>query len=343
VSSGRLPHSLILSSSAKATPTVIPSSATCQLPTTPITNDQQVGNSTLGTLCNPTIPKWLNKPNGEPYPDAPWGDLTVKNSDATIKDSVPTTNVTRTYDWTISRSTLSPDGVLRDVILVNNQFPGPVLEANWGDWIEVTVRNNISNPYEGTSVHWHGMLQRGSQWEDGTPGVSQCPIAPGHEYRYRFRAEIYGSSFYHAHYSAQYTAGVYGPMVVHGPASAEYDVDVGAVMLSDWVSNNTIATLLTETLTEILKNHIPYFSMVENVVGTDLSKIPPVPDNGLINGRGQFDCSKPSYSNSSEWLGTNLRSNITWTCVEGAQRAQFRFEKGKTHRLRLMNVGADGE
>jgi FtsP/CotA-like multicopper oxidase with cupredoxin domain len=45
-------------------------------------------------------------------------------------------------------------------IFVNGQFPGPTIEANWGDWIEVTVHNNISGS-EGTVIHWHGMTQKG--------------------------------------------------------------------------------------------------------------------------------------------------------------------------------------
>ncbi|KAK3711586.1 hypothetical protein LTR37_009577 [Vermiconidia calcicola] len=293
------------------------------LPSTPLTNDQQVGSSKLGALSQSTFPKWLDGTNNEPYPDPPWGERTTRNADATVQGDVPTTNVARYYNFTISRSRLSPDGVLRDVIVINNQFPGPIIEANWGDWIEVSVHNKISDPEEATALHWHGLLQRGTQWEDGTPGVSQCPIAPGHSYTYRFRAEVYGSSFYHAHYSAQYTAGMVGAMQIYGPWEEGYDVDLGPVMLSDWI-------------------HIPYFSMVSDVVGSDPSKIPPLSDSGLINGRGRFDCSKPSYENSSQWLGSNLRSNLTWTCIEGAERAKFRFQSGKTHRLRLMNTGADG-
>lgn len=123
------------------------------------------------------------------------------------------------------------------MILINGQHPGPVIEANWGDWIEITVHNEIESPFEGTALHWHGMLQRGSQWEDGTPAVSQCPIAPGASYTYSFRAEIFGTSLYHAHYSAQYTGGVVGPMVIHGPWQEDYDIDLGPVMLSDWVRN----------------------------------------------------------------------------------------------------------
>ncbi|KAK3116893.1 hypothetical protein LTR53_002263 [Teratosphaeriaceae sp. CCFEE 6253] len=297
-----------------------PPPPTCPfLPGAPITNDQQVGDSTWGTLCQPYFPQWLGD-----SPTVPWGaNRTVKNSDATIANDVPITNVTRYYNFTVSRGEISPDGVLRDVIMVNGQYPGPALEANWGDWFEVTVHNNISMPFEGTALHWHGQLQKTTPWEDGVPGAGQCPVAPGHSFTYRFQAELHGTSWWHAHYSAQFTAGVLGPMVVHGPSALPYDIDVGPVMLSDWY-------------------HIPYFSIVADAVGTNYSLIPPTSDSVLINGRGQFDCSKKSYDNSSEWLGSDLSSNLTWTCVEDAPLAAFRFQSGKVHRLRLINTGANG-
>jgi FtsP/CotA-like multicopper oxidase with cupredoxin domain len=90
--------------------------------------------------------------DGNQYESAPWGDRTTKNSDATIRDDVPVTNVTRYYEFTVSRGIISADGVQRDVILVNNQFPGPAIEANWGDNIQITVFNNISYPVEGTAM-----------------------------------------------------------------------------------------------------------------------------------------------------------------------------------------------
>ena len=43
------------------------------------------------------------------------------------------------------------------MIVVNGAYPGPTLEANWGDWVEVTVHNQLE---EGTAVHWHGLLQQ---------------------------------------------------------------------------------------------------------------------------------------------------------------------------------------
>lgn len=287
-------------------------------PTTPLTNEEQVGDSLLGTLCAPDLPKWLGE-----YDSAPWGDLTTSNSDATVDGDVPITNVTRSYEFNISRGRISADGVLRDVILINNQFPGPTIEANWGDWIEVKVNNNIESPEEGTSMHWHGQLQKGTPWQDGVPSVGQCPITPGHSFTYKFQAELHGTSWYHAHYSSQFTAGVAGPMVVHGPTSMDYDIDVGPVMLSDWY-------------------HVPYFSIVENAVGTDLSVIPPTSDAVLINGRGRFDCADKSYDNATQWLGSNLESDLTWTCVDEAPLASFRFSSDKVHLLRLINHGANG-
>jgi FtsP/CotA-like multicopper oxidase with cupredoxin domain len=113
------------------------------------------------------------------------------------------TGVTRYYDFTVSRGKISPDGYEKDVLLINGAFPGPAIEANWGDTIQVIVRNNITGPKEGTSMHWHGLLQKDKPWMDGVPGVHQCPIAPGSTFTYSFKADLYGTSWYHSHYSAQ--------------------------------------------------------------------------------------------------------------------------------------------
>lgn len=77
---------------------------------------------------------------------------------------------------------------------------------------------------------------------DGVPGLSQCPIAPGKSFTYKFRADLYGTSWYHSHYSAQYSGGLYGPMVIYGPRNVDYDIDVGPIMV-----NGTQRTALTHT------------------------------------------------------------------------------------------------
>lgn len=157
------------------------------------------GGAPWGTWNAPNISQWLNTP-GQPMPSGtPWGGATASNTN--YYNNVPNTGMTRSYDFTVSQGSISPDGVEREVLLVNGQFPGPLIEANWGDWIEVTVTNNLAT--EGTALHWHGLLQKATPWFDGVPGVQMCPIAPGSTFTYRFQADLYGTSWWHSHYSAQ--------------------------------------------------------------------------------------------------------------------------------------------
>lgn len=184
--------------------------------------------SDLGTLLAPVLSLFLEN---NPLPDGkPWGKLTDYGNNP--YSECPKTGVVRNYEFTVSRGVIAPDGYERDVLLVNGAFPGPLIEANWGDVIVVTVHNNITGPEEGTAIHWHGFLQHETPWEDGAPGISQCPIPPAMSYTYEFVASLYGSSWYHAHYSAQYSGGVLGPIVVHGPTQTVYDIDLGPVLLS---------------------------------------------------------------------------------------------------------------
>lgn len=94
-----------------------------------------------------------------------------------------TPNQVRYYNWTIVDKDGNPDGVYKPMITINGQFPGPLIEANDGDTIVVDVLNLASNA---TAIHWHGIFQNGTAWMDGTAGVTQCPIAPGRSFQYKF-------------------------------------------------------------------------------------------------------------------------------------------------------------
>ena len=47
----------------------------------------------------------------------------------------------------------APDGFERDMIYINDQFPGPLLEIDQGQWVEIEVCNLL--PFNST-IHWHG-------------------------------------------------------------------------------------------------------------------------------------------------------------------------------------------
>ncbi|KAF8244372.1 hypothetical protein K440DRAFT_558924 [Wilcoxina mikolae CBS 423.85] len=145
--------------------------------------------------------------------------------------------VLREYWLNVTYTTISPDGVERIGQVVNGTYPGPLLEANWGDTLSelYTASGTAAN---GTTLHWHGIRQYRSSESDGVNGVTQCPIAPRQNYTYEFKAMQYGHTWYHSHYSLQYPDGLYGPLVIHGPTSANWDIDLGVLQISDWIHLN---------------------------------------------------------------------------------------------------------
>ena len=82
------------------------------------------------------------------------------------------TGITRKYILDVSNKTLAPDGWFNTGGKVFNQtYPGPWIRACWGDTVEITVQNRL--PYNGTTVHWHGIRQLGTLEADGVNGVTQ--------------------------------------------------------------------------------------------------------------------------------------------------------------------------
>ena len=178
--------------------------------------------------------------------------------------------VLREYWLNISEVPIFPDGYLKKTGLVfNHTYPGPVLEACWGDTIRVHVTNLIST--EGSTIHWHGIRQLNTTQMDGVNGVTQCPIAQNDTFTYQFLAQQYGHTWYHSHYQTQYSDGVMGGLVIHGPSSANYDEAFLPALINDWVHDNT-----TNVLNQELAGGIPTAnSILVNGTGkTQLNSVP---------------------------------------------------------------------
>ncbi|KAF9937851.1 laccase, multicopper oxidase, benzenediol:oxygen oxidorectuctase [Mortierella alpina] len=151
------------------------------------------------------------------------------------------------------------------------------------------------------SVHWHGIFQNGTNYMDGTPYSTQCPITPGDSFTYEFSAANQaGTYWYRADSWDQSNGGVVGPLIIYDPSDPQkslYDIDDEStiVMLSDYYHTNP-RDLATS-----------YLSPASNGVE-------PVPDNGLIGGLNTFD--------------------------SAGSRKVFNFARGKRYRLRVINAGA---
>ena len=59
----------------------------------------------------------------------------------------------RSFDLTITKQRMNPYGIARDLLVANGQFPGPHLEINEGEEVEITVHNKLD---VNTTIHWHG-------------------------------------------------------------------------------------------------------------------------------------------------------------------------------------------
>ena len=212
------------------------------------------------------------------------------------------TGRTRRYVLDVSEMALAPDGMsFPNAKVFNGSYPGPWIQACWGDDIEVTVRNHLW--YNGTSIHWHGIRQWNTTEMDGVNAVTQCPIAPGQEFTYKFKALQYGSSWYHSHYSLQYGDGLAGPMTIYGPSSANYTDAIEPILMTDW-------------------NHRSAFQdWAWNLRPEATGPIPMT--NILLNGKGRYKTKDPKRP------------------IGQPERYSKVFEKGKRYLLRLINTSMD--
>ena len=99
------------------------------------------------------------------------------DTDTNYYDEVPDTGVVVEYWFELQNVTVAPDGISRNALTVNGSFPGPTIEANWGDTVKIHLVNSLTN--NGTSLHFHGIRQNWTNHMDGVASITQCPVAPG--------------------------------------------------------------------------------------------------------------------------------------------------------------------
>lgn len=112
-------------------------------------------------------------------------------------------------------------GVSRNVVTINDNFPGPTLIVREGQYVKVLVMNRLGAQYpKGITIHWHGMHQVGTPWLDGVGNISQTPIAHNEDFTYFFRPydpTPSGTHWYHSHVGEVRTMGLFGALIVREP------------------------------------------------------------------------------------------------------------------------------
>lgn len=187
--------------------------------------------------------------------------------------------------------------------LINGTLPGPVLTATDGDTLIIHVKNNQDPASREASLHWHGMLQPGTPFYDGVPGVSQCGICVYCEETYKFQATPAGTHWYHSHSGVQYADGQLGALIIYPREDAELPEwemmveDEFIILASEWSAVD------------------PYTEYVELKAGEDLG--------GTYNGIMEADV---AWQN---WL------------VNGKDGTEFHIKSNKSYRFRFINAAAN--
>lgn len=208
------------------------------------------------------------------------------------------TNMTNCYN----EHCITANGVHRPVMVINRMLPGPPVIVCKNDLVDIFLFNSL-HLAEGTSIHWHGLHQRGSQYMDGVSMITQCPINSHSYFEYKFKASEFGTHFYHAHSGLQRADGVFGHLIVreydkNNVHLDKYDFDLieHVISVNDWLNNTSIAK----------------FSGHHHNDGDNK------PNSILINGKGVLN----DNGNSIEM-----------------PRAEFFVKSGKRYRFRLINAG----
>ncbi|KAK3669153.1 hypothetical protein LTR78_010966 [Recurvomyces mirabilis] len=194
------------------------------------------------------------------------------------------------------------DGFARQVYLINGQQPGPLIEANQGDILEVTVFNDLD--VENT-IHWHGLLQRGTPDMDGVPGVTQFAIPPGGNFTYHMPlGDQYGFYWYHSHFKSYYNDAIRGPLLIHPSPSlrrpfqslAQTEAEESALLQAE---KDATPLLLADWY------HDPSNAVYQQYFRT--GAFPGCVDSLLANGHGRVQC----LPNNLLMAGPGLDLNIT--------------------------------
>jgi FtsP/CotA-like multicopper oxidase with cupredoxin domain len=112
----------------------------------------------------------------------------------------------------------APGGTIRG-FAYNDQVPGPLIEANVGDTVEIRLTNGLP---QATTIHWHGLRVPAEM--DGTEAV-QPPVEPGRTFVYRFVVPDAATFWYHSHTNEteQLERGLYGAFVVRDADEPSFD------------------------------------------------------------------------------------------------------------------------
>ncbi|PFH47108.1 multicopper oxidase [Amanita thiersii Skay4041] len=203
----------------------------------------------------------------------------------------------------VANKQLAPDGFMRNTVVANGAYPNPPIAAIKGQNLVVTINNQLTDTdmRVSTSLNLDGVFTTAANaYNEGSPFVTTCPVAPGKSYTYTHAlGEQAGTFWYHSDLGVQYVDGFRGPLIIYDlqdPHASLYDIDdlSTIIQFGDWWHNASLPML----------------------AGYQATGVVPVCDTGTVNGVGRF----------------NGGPEVPWSVVN--------VVAGKRYRMRLINESA---
>jgi FtsP/CotA-like multicopper oxidase with cupredoxin domain len=218
------------------------------------------------------------------------------------------------------RADVDLGGTLAQTVAYNNAIPGPLIRANVGDEVAITVTNGLNRA---TSVHWHGIALR-NDMDGAAPATPNIDI--GKQFTYRFSVPNPGTYWAHPHTGLDADYGLYLPVIVDDPSEpGRYDAE-WIVVLDDWTDG--VGSSPQQLYDGLRKSGMPAHEM---------PGMPGMHDMGNMPGVGGVG--------RSDLLGGDAGDiNYPYYLINGripAAATTFRAKPGQRVRIRIINAGSD--
>lgn len=146
----------------------------------------------------------------------------------TVEAARPHTGRTVTTTLTAEPAVLDLGGTRASTLAYGTDLPGPLIRANVGDELAITLVNQLTHP---TSLHCHGVALR-NDMDGASPATPN--VEPGGNFTYRFSVPHPGTYWAHPHTGLDADRGLYLPLIVDDPDEpGDYDAE-WIVVLDDW-------------------------------------------------------------------------------------------------------------
>lgn len=235
--------------------------------------------------------------------------------------------------------TVTPQGSLREITLdarpaeieiasgrrvtawtYDGKLPGTEIRSREGERLRITLKNNLP---EGTTIHWHGIAQKGTNNMDGIPDLTQPPIPSGAAMVYDFIADAPGTYFYHPHSGLQIERGLSAALIVEAKnETLAYDREY-TLVLDDWLDGSP------DLAFEQLKQGIAPADGLPKNSSQASSGEGEMMEMGRGGGMGEACCANPEVTYSAYVINGRMPQAAP----------EFETKRGERVRFRVVNAG----